>query len=210
MDYLVDCAPIIGAILLIDLLALISPGPNFVLVTSAALSQSRRIAVWTACGIAAGSLVWATAAALGIASVFAALPVLGLIIKVAGIAYLLYLGVKLLRSQGYKPPDGQHGPTVRGLSGFSRGLLVNMTNPKSAAYYASVFAVFLTPDMPMTVVVALVVAIFLMSLGWHVLLAVGLSVPRVQARFVSMSKHIDRLCGAVLLFLGLRLAWESR
>ena len=95
--------PIIAAILLVDFLALISPGPNFVLTTSAAVSKSRRHAVWTASGIAMGSLCWAAAAALGIASVFEALPVLGFVLKVLGIAYLIYLGSKLLRSNGFRP-----------------------------------------------------------------------------------------------------------
>lgn len=201
--------PIIAAILLVDFLALISPGPNFVLTTSAAVSKSRRHAVWTASGIAMGSLCWAAAAALGIASVFEALPVLGFVLKVLGIAYLIYLGSKLLRSNGFQPNTTRSTDTANGARGFGRGLLVNMTNPKSAAYYASVFAAFLTPDMPAWVLLVLVGAIAAMSLVWHVLLAIGFSLARVQARYISASKYVDRLCGGVLIFLGLRLAWDS-
>ena len=65
MEYLA----IIIAILLVDLLALVSPGPNFVLTTTAAVAQSRKHAIWTGCGIATGSFAWASAAALGIVSV---------------------------------------------------------------------------------------------------------------------------------------------
>ena len=202
--------PIIAAILFVDFLALISPGPNFVLTTSAAVSKSRRDALWTAWGIAAGSFAWAGAAALGIASVFEALPVLGLILKTVGIAYLVYLGIKLLRSKGLQPRIERTIDTNSGIRGFWRGLLVNMTNPKSAAYYASVFAVFLTPDMPIWVLVFLVVSIAAMSLVWHVLIAISFSTTRIQARYISVSKYVDRLCGGVLIFLGLRLAWDSR
>ena len=202
--------PIIAAILFVDFLALISPGPNFVLTTSAAVSKSRRDALWTAWGIAAGSFAWAGAAALGIASVFEALPVLGLILKTVGIAYLVYLGIKLLRSKGFQPRIERTIDTNSGIRGFWRGLLVNMTNPKSAAYYASVFAVFLTPDMPIWVLVFLVVSIAAMSLVWHVLIAISFSTTRIQARYISVSKYVDRLCGGVLIFLGLRLAWDSR
>ena len=206
MDYL----PIIFAILLVDLLALISPGPNFVLTTSSAVSKSRQHALWTGCGIATGSLVWASAAALGIASVFEALPVLGLILKMIGIAYLVYLGIKLLQSKGFQPSDGRSTNAERGMTGFWCGFLVNMTNPKSAAYYASVFAAFLTPDMPIWVLVVLVTAIAAMSLVWHALLAVAFSASAVQARYISVSKYVDRICGSLLIFLGLRLAWDSR
>lgn len=202
--------PIIAAILFVDFLALISPGPNFVLTTSAAVSKSRRDALWTAWGIAAGSFAWAGAAALGIASVFEALPVLGLILKTVGIAYLIYLGIRLLRSKGFQPRIGQTIDANSGIRGFWRGLLVNMTNPKSAAYYASVFAAFLTPDMPIWVLVLLVVSIAAMSLVWHVLIAISFSTTRIQARYISVSKCVDRLCGGVLIFLGLHLAWDSR
>lgn len=202
--------PIIAAILFVDFLALISPGPNFVLTTSAAVSKSRRHAIWTASGIAMGSFAWAGAAALGIASVFEALPLLGLVLKVLGIAYLLYLGIKLLRSKGFQPNADDAADMTWGARGFWRGFLVNMTNPKSAAYYASVFAAFLTPDMPVWVLVLLIAAIATMSLVWHVLIAVSFSAPRVQARYVSVSKYVDQLCGGVLIFLGLRLAWDSR
>lgn len=201
---------IIAAILFVDFLALISPGPNFVLTTSAAVSKSRRDALWTAWGIAAGSFAWAGAAALGIASVFEALPILGLILKTVGIAYLIYLGIKLLRSKGFQPRIERTIDTNSGIRGFWRGLLVNMTNPKSAAYYASVFAAFLTPDMPIWVLVFLVVSIAAMSLVWHVLIAISFSTTRIQARYISVSKYVDRLCGGVLIFLGLRLAWDSR
>jgi len=202
--------PIITAILFVDFLALVSPGPNFVLTTSAAVSKSRCHALWTACGIAMGSIVWAGAAALGIASVFEALPVLGHMLKVLGVGYLIYLGIKLLRSKGFQPSADQNADAKSESRGFWRGFLVNMTNPKSAVYYASVFAAFLTPDMPAWVLVFLVGAIAAMSLVWHVLIAISFSAPRVQARYISVSKYVDQLCGGVLIFLGLRLAWDSR
>ena len=205
-----EYASVIVTILFIDLLALVSPGPNFVLTTSAAVSQSRKHALWTAFGIATGSLIWASAGAVGIASVFQALPVLGLILKAIGITYLIYLGIKLLLSRGFQQNQEKRKKPLGNARGYWRGLLVNMTNPKSAAYYASVFAAFLTPEMPSWVIVFLVVSIAAMSLSWHCLIAFGFSAEIVKARYLSISKHVDRLCGAILIFLGLRLAWENR
>jgi RhtB (resistance to homoserine/threonine) family protein len=205
-----EYAPIIAAILFVDLVALISPGPNFILITSSAVSKSRSHAVSTAFGIATGSFVWAAAAALGIASVLEALPILALALKIIGSAYLIYLGIKLLRSRGLEVPSGPNRPAETGAKGFWRGFLVNMTNPKSAAYYASVFAAFLTPDIPVWVLIVLIGAIASMSLAWHVLLAIGFSATRVKTRYVALSKSIDRFCGAVLVLLGLRLAWDSQ
>ncbi|MEO0358999.1 MAG: LysE family transporter, partial [Pseudomonadota bacterium] len=162
---------------------------------------------WTAAGIATGSFLWAGAAALGIASVLEALPILGLVLKVGGVAYLIYLGVKLLRSNGFQPTHD--GKTIKGSQGYGRGLIVNMTNPKSAAYYASVFAAFLTPDMPIWVLAVLIVAIGGMSAVWHAVLAIGFSTPLVQRRYIRSAKWLDRICGAVLVLLGLRLALDA-
>ncbi|MEJ6396063.1 LysE family translocator [Gymnodinialimonas sp. 2305UL16-5] len=203
MEYLA----LILTILFVDLWVLVSPGPNFVLISSAAVTQSREHAIWTACGIATGSFTWAAAAALGLASVFEVFPVIGLILKLVGAAYLIYLGLTLLRSQGFRRLQKK---AEDGRTGYWRGFLVNMTNPKSAAYYASVFAAFLTPDMPVWVLGFLVSAIALMSLAWHLLLAIGLSAAALRSRYIAFSKYIDRLCGGLLVVLGLRLACDSR
>lgn len=178
--------------------------------TSATVSKSRRTALWTASGIATGSLLWASAAALGVASVLEALPPLGFVLKALGIAYLVYFGVKLLRSKGFAEAGGEDRGGESEAGGFRRGLLVNMTNPKSAAYHASVFAAFLTPESPAWALVVLVGSIAGMPLGWRMAPALGFSTTRVKARDVSISKHADRLCGAALLFLGFRLARDSR
>ena len=201
---------VIAAILLVDFLALVSPGPNFVLVSSAAVAQSRKQAIATACGIAAGSFAWAAAAALGIVSILEVFPVLGLILKVVGVVYLIYLGGKLLRSKGFQAAETV-GLKAGGLSkGFWSGFLVNMTNPKSAAYYASVFAAFVSPQMPLWVLVVLVCSIALMSAAWHILLAVGLSAAPIKVRYILVSKYVDRLCGGLLILLGLKLAWDAK
>lgn len=206
MEYLV----LIITILFVDFLALVSPGPNFILITSSAVSQSRKHALWTGCGIASGSLVWASAATLGIVSVFEVFPLLGLILKAVGVVYLIYLGVRLLRSRGYQLSEERFKGTEGVTAGYWRGFMVNMTNPKSATYYASVFAAFLTPEMPVWLLVVLVTAIGLMSLIWHAMLAFGFSATSVQRRYIALSKYIDRLCGGLLVYLGIRLALESR
>ncbi|MEM9422648.1 MAG: LysE family transporter [Pseudomonadota bacterium] len=180
-----------------DLLALISPGPNFILTTTAAVSKSRHTALWTACGIATGSFVWAAAAALGIASVLETFPLLAFGLKILGSAYLVMLGVKLLMSRGFEQ-SSQKAATASGINGFCRGFIVNISNPKSAAYYASVFAAFLTPDMPAWVLVFLIVCIAAMSLSWHVIVAVSFSATHMKAKYISASKSIDRLCDGVI------------
>mgnify|MGYP001793563557 CR=1 FL=1 len=110
------------AILPVHLMVMISPGPNFILLSTTALSVGRPTAVRAALGIAVGSLIWMTAAALGVSIILETLPVLGLLLKVAGGLYLIYLGIKLLSSNGMTAvTDPQNSEDVT-INGFGRGL----------------------------------------------------------------------------------------
>lgn len=137
---------------------------------------------------------WALSTALAIAVVLEALPWVAFILKVLGITYLLYLGLRLLRSKGFALEIGKTARAEQDTHGFWRGFFVNLTNPKSAAYYASVFAAFLTPDLPVWVLVVLVVSIAALSLIRYLFLAIVLSSSTIQARYAPMSKWSDRVC----------------
>ncbi|MEM9705609.1 MAG: LysE family transporter [Pseudomonadota bacterium] len=219
-----DFTTAILGILFVDLLALVSPGPNFVIVTSAAAGRSRTEATTIAIGIATGTFVWAFSTAVGLTALFEAAPTIGKILRIVGVAYLLYLGVKLVRSTGMqaaeteeesrgavsKPTNARytdgHGAISRA---FLTGFIVNITNPKSIVYYGSVFAVFLAPGFSPILIAVLVIAITAMAFLWYVMLAFVFSAKAVQRRYVRASKIIDRACGVLLLGLGVKLALDG-
>ncbi|MEO0910217.1 MAG: LysE family translocator, partial [Pseudomonadota bacterium] len=103
---------------------MVSPGPNFVLLSTTALMVNRATAVQAAFGIAVGSLIWMVAAALGISVILETLPVLGWVLKIVGGVYLIYLGIKLWRSAAKKTDDEISVPNSSVNKGFRRGLLV--------------------------------------------------------------------------------------
>ena len=187
---------------------MVSPGPNFVLLSTTALAVNRATAVQAAFGIAVGSLIWMIAAALGISVILETLPVLGWVLKVIGGAYLIYLGVKLWRSAPFKDLKPQPGSSA--IIGFRRGLLVNLTSPKSAAYFGSIFAAFLSENMPLWVVFLLISAFFMLSIAWHVALAVLFSTETVRKPYTRFSGLINRVSGSVLMLFGARLMSEVR
>lgn len=118
----------------------ISPGPNLLAVAGAALGQGRRAAVFVALGVSTAILVWVTVAAFGLATLLAIFPSLLTAMKLLGGGYLCYLALKALRAAG-RSGD----PTFQAsrldwtpLEAWRRGLLVNLTNPKSALMWGAV------------------------------------------------------------------------
>ncbi|MEM8652591.1 MAG: LysE family transporter [Pseudomonadota bacterium] len=189
---------------------MVSPGPNFVLLSTTALMVDRATAVQAAFGIATGSLIWMIAAALGISVILETLPVLGWVLKIVGGVYLIYLGIKLWRSAAKKTDDVISEPNSSVIKGFRRGLLVNLTSPKSAAYFGSIFAAFLSNNMPIWVIVLLISAFFMVSIAWHVALAVVFSTETVRKPYTRFSSLINRVSGSVLILFGGRLISDVR
>ena len=184
---------------------MISPGPNFVLLSSTALSIGRRAGIRAALGIAVGSLIWMTAAAVGVTAILEALPILGIILKILGGLYLIHLGFHLWRSKGVvnAAPTMTLGPGMD--HGFRQGLIVNLTSSKSAAYFGSIFAAFLTHDVALLVLFSLILCLFCMSVIWHVALATAFSAEKIRRPYLQFAETINKVAGAVLTVLGIRM-----
>src|SRR5438128_6583015 len=106
--------------------AMLSPGPNVLLVSQLAASDRARSAVFAALGVTSGAALWATCAVLGVHVVFAAFPGLRLALQVAGGAYLLYVAIRLLRSGAALVGRAS---SVSSWAAFRRGFLTNIPNP---------------------------------------------------------------------------------
>ncbi len=123
------------------LAAQIAPGPNLAAVASIGLAQGRRPALFVVAGIASGMLVWSLATALGLGALIKAFPASLLLLKLAGGGYLLYLGLKAARAIVRGDANSKIKPDERAIgdaAAWRRGVLVLLTNPKSALMWAAV------------------------------------------------------------------------
>ncbi|MCD5994110.1 LysE family transporter [Pseudomonas sp. CDFA 602] len=186
---------------------IISPGPNFLVITQLSFSQSRQQGICAGLGVASGSIIWALLAATGLGLMFQQLPWLQPALQLLGGAYLTWLGTKSLRNAGSQPKPRDIG--ALGIGSLSRayrfGLLTNLTNPKALAFYTSVFTTVTTPGMPIWVRTAGVSIIAVLATSWFVLLATLFSIPAVQVRYQRMKKAIDIVTGLFMIAFGLRL-----
>lgn len=188
---------------LLHVAALLSPGANVLLVSQLAASDRGRSAVFAALGVTLGALLWATFAVLGVHAVFAAFPGLRLGLQILGGVYLLTVAFRLWRSRG--PELGEPVPAVSMPTAFRLGFLTNITNPKSALFFSSVFAAAFPADPSLALQVSAVAMIVINALGWHTLLAYLFSRPRVRAGYARSRSTANRVASSLLGALGVGL-----
>ncbi|GAC1044097.1 LysE family translocator [Rhizobium sp. No.120] len=189
-----------------------TPGPDMLLIASRSVSQGRSAGFLTYAGIALGTYCHAMAAALGLSRLFLTVPVAYEIVRWAGCAYLLYLAVKTLRSQGsaFAPSAG-----LKRLSGkriFVEGLATNILNPKMALFVLALFPQFVDPSGSMILQMALLATI-LNGIGFLVNGSVIMLGSHIRSRLSAIKrfpKLLQYLLATVFAGLACRLALGSR
>jgi threonine/homoserine/homoserine lactone efflux protein len=189
-------------------IGVISPGPSFVLVARVSAASSRAHGVATAFGMGVGGMVFAIAALLGLHGLFLAVPTLYIALKILGGLYLCYLGVRIFLSANSAAPKTESSASADS-SGVWRAVVVGVTtqlsNPKTAIIYASVFAAFLPETYSLMFSIVLVLLVFLIELIWYGLVALTLSSARPRAIYLGYKTWVDRTAGVVMAALGIKL-----
>jgi RhtB (resistance to homoserine/threonine) family protein len=187
------------------------PGPDQALIIRNALVRGRAAGVQTMLGGATGLLLHATAAALGISALLAASATAYTTLKLAGVAYLLYLGVRMLRSASKAGSDGAESEAVPGRRSFSQGLLSNAMNPKVALFFLTFLPQFLPDDGPQLPAALALAAIFeVLYLAWFLATIAIVDVVGDWLRRPRARAWMERVSGSTLIGFGARLAASSR
>lgn len=188
----------LAEIVLVHSAAMASPGPNVLVVTRTAGNESRRAGLFAAAGVATGSTLWAAFAAVGLAFVIVRFPLVRDALRVLGGAYLVVLGIRTARSQ-----PAPATTRLAAADAWRRGILTNLSNPKAAVFFLSIFAALLPVDASPGLRAAAVGLIAVDALLWHGVLAVVFSTARAQGVFVKRRAWIDRIAGTVMVTFGL-------
>lgn len=202
------------AFTLVAALMTMSPGPDTMLVVRNSLRGGRRDGLLTVAGICSGLFVHALLSALGVSAILMVSATAFTIMKVAGVCYLVWLGVRSLQSavKGAPPATGNGGGApVAAAQSFREGLLTNVLNPKVVVFYLALVPQFIGPDDAVLPRYLLLTAIhYVEGILW--LGGVALLVARSRAMFLrpAWRRWIDTACGTVLVALGLRLALQRQ
>ena len=194
---------------LVHLLAVASPGPDFAVVVRESVVRGQRSGSWTAVGVGSGILVHVGYSLLGIGLIVSQSIVLFNLFKWLAAGYLFYLGFQALRAKpvavGELAPSGS-SETLSTRRAFTIGFVTNGLNPKATLFFLSLFTVVIDPHTPLAVQAGYGVYLAFATGLWFCLVAWLFSRERVRAGFTRMGHWFDRVTGAVLIGLGVRLA----
>ncbi len=222
-----------AAMLLISLagihfMALITPGPDFFLVTQVAVSHSRREAMMTVLGITLGVAIWAVVALLGLHVLVERLPWIQAILFLAGGCYLIYLGILLLKSsyqqlksRKVQVEDMLENPLTddqlvelgpkkmsrRTL--FLKGLFTNLSNPKSLIYFGSVFVIFVGGNISTVLRAEIFTLVIVETFLWFLVVVILFSLPQMKALYQKAGAYIDGIAGIFFVVFGGGLLYQA-
>jgi threonine/homoserine/homoserine lactone efflux protein len=191
-------------------LAVVSPGPNFLVTARLAIARSRRAGLEAVSGIALGTVAWAAAGCFGVGTLFIAAPWMYWLIKVVGALYLVSFGGQLLLTS-WRQKDGLDlglGESRPRVSPFQLGLLTTLANPRSAVSVASIFATAMPSHPSLMLSLAVMTMMVAISVSWYALIASLFAAPALADGYRRFRRWIDRAAGACLVMFGTKLAVE--
>lgn len=192
----------------------ITPGADTAMVLRTVVVAGRRHAVLAAAGVCTGLFGWGLATALGVSALLAASREAYIVLRIIGAAYLVYLGVRALRSSRTDTATDPHAKaTAPGTGGrvFCAGLATNLLNPKVGVFYVTFLPQFLPAGAPPMPTAMLYVAIHAAEgIVWLVLVATVIDRARTVFARPAVRQRMEQLTGLVLLGFGVRLALDSR
>jgi RhtB (resistance to homoserine/threonine) family protein len=200
--------PSILTVTTLQFIALISPGPDFAVVTRNSLVYSRRTGMMTALGIALGQVVHVSYILYGIGSIVAQTVWLFTALKLMGGAYLIYIGFKGVKAvkEDHAQNNSEATKDMTLGSALGSGFLTNVLNPKCMLCVLSLFTVVIEAHTPAIILMIYAVIFFVSTISWFSIVAMFFSTPRMRDFFSRVKHWIERVTGGFLILIGVRLA----
>ncbi|HEV2532376.1 LysE family translocator [Phenylobacterium sp.] len=196
----------LASLFAVSLATCLVPGPNNFMLMRLGMRRGRGAALAAGVGTTLSCIVWCAAAALGLAAVLAAAPWLYKALRIGGGLYLLWFAWSLWRS----PPLGadERAEAATGRGGYIwQGFAINMTNPKSVLFFASIFSAYVGPDTPLWVHIAAVTLVCITCLAWQVAMAFVFSARAAAGAYGRAQRPLDLAAALLMGAFGISLIW---
>jgi threonine/homoserine/homoserine lactone efflux protein len=195
------------SILLIHLLAAMSPGPSFAVTVRTAAAEGFRPAAAFAFGLGLGALTWALAALLVLAILFEVAPLALTALKLAGGLFLIWIAIATWRHADAPLPEAAPDAVPRSLASAVRfGLFTQLANPKVAVFFGAVFVGLVPPGTGWPTLALLLAVILADETLWYLLVARVFSLARARAAYAAAKRWVDRAFGGLIAAFGLKIA----
>ncbi|NUU25757.1 MAG: LysE family translocator [Streptomycetaceae bacterium] len=204
---------LLAAFTLTTIIAMITPGPDMLFILGCGMRGGPRAGLLATAGVATSEAVHVAVAAAGLAALFAAMPLAFAVVRIAGAAYLVYLGVQMIRNRKADPgdpgelPGGEGGPSGR--RAYLNGLLTNLLNPKMVTFTIAFLPQFIAPELGHVWLQFTILGAILIALEFVVDGTVGVLAGRIGdwlRRRRAAKRRIDTATGGIFIGLGVKLA----
>lgn len=196
----------------VQLVAVASPGPDFIMAVRNSVLYGRTAGVYTALGFAAGIIIHVSYCLLGLSAIIAQSVMLFTILKILGAVYLVWIGIKALRSKGLNGVDISGQPETQTKDNghaFRDGFITNLLNPKAILYFFALFTQILQPNQPPLHMFVYGATCVVMTGSWFSIVALFLTTAKVRGAFLKGSALLDKICGGLFILLGVRLVLQK-
>lgn len=192
----------------------VSPGADHVFILTRTIAQGRLAGFLSSWGVCTGAMIHVLAAAFGISAILAASATAFTVVKLAGAAYLIWLGIRALRSKGLAlSADPAASAPASAWKIYRQGMVVDLLNPKVAIFFMAFLPQFVDPALGGAAwqMIALGTVVIAVALAWETALifGAGLLTRRLRTQ-PAIAKWISYASGATFIGLGLKLAVERR
>jgi RhtB (resistance to homoserine/threonine) family protein len=194
-------------VLVVGFVVVVTPGANFAMTMRNSLVHSRQAGLYTALGVGLGSIIHVTYCLLGIGVIISQSILLFNALKWLGAAYLIYIGIKSLRTKKLNTTENlQIQRNIGNWSAIRVGSLTSLLNPKATLLFLAVFTQLIQPNSPLTAQIIYGLTVIALEIIWYSLVALFISQRNVKRLLTSFMHWVERVMGLVLILLGLRLA----
>ena len=191
-------------------LVVVTPGPDMTLVARNTFAGGRIAGLATSAGTCSGLLVHAMAAALGLSAVLLASSEAFTVVRIAGAAYLIYLGIRTIIGAGRDASLGRGEKATDPWAAYRQGVLTNVLNPKVAVFFLSLLPQFVDPGAGFTWRLLLLSGLFIiMGMLWLTVYTLALHAVSGFVERPPVRRVIETITGGVLMLLGGRLALQE-
>jgi len=202
---------LIGSVVIIHLMAVMSPGPDFFMAIRNALTYSRKTGIYTAVGFGLGIGVHITYCSIGLALIISKSIVAFNTIKFLGAAYLIFIGIQsiLSKKDNIEVKNTTHKNDITSLRAIRIGFLTNVLNPKATLFFLSLFTFVIDPSTPSYILILLGFIMMVNTVLWFSLVAIFFTQQKIQKTFFRFQIIFNRVFGGILILIGLKLLFTK-
>jgi RhtB (resistance to homoserine/threonine) family protein len=198
----------IASVAFINLIAAISPGPDFVMCVRNSLIYSRKVGIYTGIGISLGLVVHIFYSAVGIALIISKSAILFSIIKYLGAGYLAYMGISsiLAKKSTLNINEVHQVKEIPVFQAIKTGFLTNILNPKASIFFLGLFTLVIGSKTPAYILVIITAIIITTAIVWFSIVAILFSQKRIKEYFKKTEKVLNYILGGLLILLSIKIA----